>query len=93
VQPVVCRPAVLELRIPQADPLPAQDKDSAPRPPAANNEDKPDPVCERPGDRETFGTAVVFVRNPAEAARRAGAEHKLTFLLHVSGNFEDNRFT
>jgi hypothetical protein len=43
--------------------------------------------------RETFGTAVGFVRNPPEAARSARAEHKLMFLLHVSGNFEDARFT
>jgi hypothetical protein len=36
---------------------------------------------------------VEFARNPQEAARMAGVEHKLTFLLHVSGNFEDDRFT
>jgi hypothetical protein len=46
-----------------------------------------------PGGRETFGTAVAFARNPQEAARAAAAERKLTFVLHVSGNFEDNRFT
>jgi hypothetical protein len=44
-------------------------------------------------DGETFGTAVVFARNPVEAARRAKQQDKLTFLLHVSGNFEDSRFT
>jgi hypothetical protein len=43
--------------------------------------------------RETFGTAVAFARNPREAARSAEAEGKLTFLLHVSGNFEEARFT
>jgi hypothetical protein len=43
--------------------------------------------------RETFGTAVAFARNPREAARHADAERKLVFLLHVSGNFEDARFT
>jgi hypothetical protein len=51
----------------------------------------------KPGDaaggRETFGTAVQFARNPREAARIAAAEGKLTFLLHVSGNFEEERFT
>jgi hypothetical protein len=36
---------------------------------------------------------VVFARNPREAARLAAAEQKLTFLLHVSGNFEEARFT
>jgi hypothetical protein len=44
-------------------------------------------------DRETFGTTISFVRNPAEAARLAAQERKLTFLLHVSGSFEDAGFT
>lgn len=47
----------------------------------------------RPVNRETFGTAVGFVRNPAEAARVAAREQKLTCLLHVSGSFEEARFT
>jgi len=52
-------------------------------------------VCrpEKAEERPTFGTAVGFVRNPQEAARIAAAEHKLTFLLHVSGDFEDSGFT
>jgi hypothetical protein len=33
------------------------------------------------------------VRSPAEAARIAGREGKLVFLLHVSGNFEDTGLT
>lgn len=45
------------------------------------------------GERETFGTSVQFVRSPTEAARTAAAEDKLTFLLHISGNFEDAKFT
>jgi hypothetical protein len=45
------------------------------------------PECER------YGTTIDFVRNPKEAARIAKAEDKLTFLLHVSGNFEDDAFT
>jgi hypothetical protein len=44
-------------------------------------------------DRENFGTAVEFARNPREAARLAGQERKLTFVLHVSGNFEEAAFT
>ena len=44
-------------------------------------------------DRETYGTAVAFVRNPAEAARIAREERKLTFLLHLSGDLEEARFT
>ncbi len=54
---------------------------------------KNDPPRPAPGGRETFGTAVEFARNPQEAARQAAAARKLTFLLHVSGNFEDAGFT
>jgi hypothetical protein len=52
-------------------------------------------VCrpEAPARGETFGTTVSFARNPAEAFRGAEEEHKLTFVLHVSGNFEEARFT
>jgi hypothetical protein len=45
------------------------------------------------GDRETFGTTVAFARNANEAARAAAEERKLVFHLHVSGNFEEARFT
>jgi len=44
-------------------------------------------------DHEGFETRVHFVRNPQEAARLAKQEHKLTFILHLSGNFEDPGFT
>jgi hypothetical protein len=40
-----------------------------------------------------FGTAVDFVDTPTEAAKQAKKEQKLVFVLHVSGNFEDPRFT
>ena len=40
-----------------------------------------------------FGTSVDFVDTPSEAARLAKKEEKLVFVLHVSGNFEDPRFT
>jgi hypothetical protein len=42
---------------------------------------------------ETYGTQVSFLSNPADAARRAAKERKLLFVLHLSGNFEDARFT
>src|SRR5262249_50698882 len=42
---------------------------------------------------ERCGTRVEFVRSPAEAAQRAHSDQKLVFLLHVSGNFEESRFT
>jgi len=41
----------------------------------------------------TCGTAIDFVSNLAEAAARAKQEHKLLFVLHVSGNFEEPGFT
>jgi len=48
------------------------------------------------GEGETcgsFGTSVDFFDTPTEAARKAIKEEKLVFVLHVSGNFEDPRFT
>jgi hypothetical protein len=39
------------------------------------------------------GTSVEFLDTPSEAARKALKEQKLVFVLHVSGNFEDPRFT
>lgn len=49
-------------------------------------------ACGSCGGR-TYGTAVVWEGSPSEAARKARAEGKLVFVLHVSGNFEDPRFT
>lgn len=40
-----------------------------------------------------FGTTIDFVDTPKEAAAQAKKEEKLVFILHVSGNFEDPRFT
>jgi hypothetical protein len=55
------------------------------------------PPCAAPearqAEQETFGTFVRFVRNPKVAGRLAGKEGKLTLLIHVSGNFEEERFT
>ena len=39
------------------------------------------------------GTSVEFADTPVEAAAKAKKEQKLVFVLHVSGNFEDPRFT
>ncbi len=41
----------------------------------------------------SFGTQVEFFATPSLAAREARKEQKLVFVLHVSGNFEDPRFT
>ncbi len=44
-------------------------------------------------DCQKFGTAVDFLSNPADAARQADKAKKLLFVLHISGNFECDRFT
>jgi hypothetical protein len=44
-------------------------------------------------ERPTYGTRLAFVTLPAEAAREAAQADKLVFLMHISGNFEDARFT
>jgi hypothetical protein len=38
-------------------------------------------------------TRVLFAKDPMEAAELAKKEHKLMFVLHVSGNFEESKFT
>ena len=56
-------------------------------------------ACEQEGDRsqagawEREGAKVAFAKDPAEAAVLAKREHKLMFVLHVSGNFEESKFT
>jgi hypothetical protein len=39
------------------------------------------------------GTSIDFVDTPREASAQAKKEKKLVFVLHVSGHFEDPRFT
>jgi hypothetical protein len=59
----------------------------APPPPPKVAADKPEGGC------AGHGTSVEFFDTPGEAATRAKKEQKLVFVLHVSGNFEDPRFT
>lgn len=40
-----------------------------------------------------YGTTVHFVESPKEAAAQARKDEKLVMILHVSGNFEDPKFT
>lgn len=91
---VALRPAPLMLpakvQVPDrehADP-PAQIA-RAPAPLAGEPEpaDKAGAACQR------FGTAVDFVASQMEASRQALVEDKLMFVLHISGNFEEARFT
>jgi hypothetical protein len=53
----------------------------------------PVPPQGAPPKAETYGTSVLFLGNPAQAAETARREGKLLFVLHVSGNFEDSCFT
>ena len=52
----------------------------------------PGPQAEE-GGCGSFGTQVKFVSTPSAAAARARKEEKLVFVLHVSGHFENPRFT
>jgi hypothetical protein len=45
------------------------------------------------GGCKTHGTRVKFVRTPAEAFQTARTGDKLVYLLHLSGNLEDEGFT
>jgi hypothetical protein len=52
----------------------------------------PPPEPKRPAG-ETYGTQVLFLNNQVAAAEAARHEHKLMFVMHISGNFEDSCFT
>jgi hypothetical protein len=47
-------------------------------------------VC-RPTQK--LGTTIDFLPTPADAVAQAAEQHKLVFLLHISGNFEESGFT
>lgn len=46
-----------------------------------------------PAGCKTHGTALHFVKSYDEAKKRAAKEQKLVFVLHLSGNIEDDGFT
>ncbi len=50
------------------------------------------PLPQKPAG-ETYGTQVLFLNNQESAADIARNEHKLMFVMHISGNFEDSCFT
>ncbi len=62
-------------------------EEDAPPPPTAPAQPEPRPAG------QTYGTRVTFLASPEEAMRVARREHKLVFVLHVSGNFEESCFT
>jgi hypothetical protein len=55
-------------------------------------QEKAQPSCKGCG-KETYGTSVKWVGSPSEAAKKAKEKGKLVFVLHVSGYFEDPKFT
>jgi hypothetical protein len=79
---------------------------SPPLPPSASPQPKQDgidnaewmasgqlpPIPEQPAG-ETYGTQVLFLNNQEAAADKARREHKMMFVMHISGNFEDSCFT
>ena len=73
--------------MPLAAEFAAQQAGAADEKGGAAQQPKPDGSCGR------FGTQVIFVDTPSEAARQAAKDEKLVFVLHVSGHFEDPRFT
>ncbi len=72
---------------PPEEEFPTWDDDWPPPPAPVKAPQKTLPPC------ETYGTSIEFARNPSEGARRASQERKLMFVLHLSGNFEDSKFT
>ena len=50
-------------------------------------------AADKKKDGGCFGTTIDFVDTPKEAAALARKQEKLVFVLHVSGHFEDPRFT
>src|SRR5262245_43098823 len=49
--------------------------------------------AEKDGETCGHGTPIDFLDTPKDAAEKAKKDEKLVFVLHVSGNFEDPRFT
>ena len=58
------------------------------KPPATTN-----PIDAALDESGCHGTAINFLDTPSDAAKKAKKEEKLVFILHVSGNFEDPKFT
>lgn len=73
---------------PPASPLPKQHKDHD----AESTPPRQQPTPKQPTG-ETYGTQVLFLNNREIAADTARREHKLLFVMHISGNFEESCFT
>ena len=63
---------------------------------AAQEKQQEPPKCEKQCakcKKDTFQTTIQWKGSPSDAAAQAKKEEKLLFILHVSGNFEDPKFT
>ncbi len=54
---------------------------------------EPSLTLTKPETCGSYGTTIDFLDSPKEAAKQAEKSGKLVLVLHVSGNFEDPRFT
>jgi hypothetical protein len=63
---------------------------AAPEVPAV---DKPAACAECQKKAGSYGTSLEFAESPTEAAKLASKQSKLMFVVHISGNFEDDKFT
>ncbi len=94
------RPVELAVSLPEPAPPPPATvipPPQPPPPPVVEAETMPvmqwaprPPVCHA---AKSYDTAVSFVTSPEEAAEQAKEEKKLLFVLHLSGNLEDDAFT
>lgn len=102
------KPAPLQLvtvePVPEQAPAPSLAKEPEPEPVVVAVAAPPPPpepaipvkpeaclVCKIP--KGTYGTSVNFQADPVDAAKQALADKKLFFVITISGNFEDSKFT
>ncbi len=55
--------------------------------------EKPAKPTDKAEPSGSCGTSIDFFDSPQDAAKQALKDQKLVFVVHVSGNFEDPRFT
>jgi hypothetical protein len=96
--PTFHRPHPLEViatNIPLVEEDPPPLPSSSPQPQQLRGDDMMRPLWQAPQQSagETYGTQVLFLNNQTAAADMARREHKLLFVMHISGNFEDSCFT
>jgi hypothetical protein len=76
--------------------IPLVEETPPPLPPPVSPQHDPGPAAAQAAPQpagETYGTQVLFLNNREAAADMARRNHKLLFVMHISGNFEDSCFT